>query len=111
MTEIIRVGLDLAKKAFEVHAVNAQEQIVVRRSLRRSQLLTWFAEHPRCLIGIEAYGTAKHWARGLTTLGHSVRLIPPAGACSRAGLRPDPWAKQYVRRNKNDAADAAAICE
>src|ERR1700732_1268600 len=99
MTDITRVGANLAKYVFEGHAVNAQEQVVVRRSLRRSQVLTWFAKHPPCLIGIEACGTANHWARELTTLGHSVRLIPPA------------YAKQYVRRNKNDAADAAAICE
>jgi transposase len=117
MTEITRIGLDLAKNVIEVHAVNAQEQVVVRRSLRRSQVLTWFAKHPPCLIGpslrlgqaIEACGTANHWARELTTLGHTVRLIPPAGACPRAGLWPDPWAKQYVRRNKNDAADAWAF--
>ena len=99
MTEIIRVGLDLAKSVFEIHAVNAQEQVVVRRSLRRSQLLNWFAKQPPCLIGMEACGTANHWARELSTLGHTVRLIPPA------------YAKPYVRRNKNDAADAAAICE
>jgi transposase len=99
MTEIIRIGLDLAKSVFEVHAVNAQEQVVVRRSLRRNQLLNWFAKQPACLIGMEACGTANHWARELSALGHTVRLIPPA------------YAKQYVRRNKNDAADAAAICE
>jgi transposase len=99
VTEIIRVGLDLAKSVFEVHAVNAQEQVVVRRSLRRSQLLAWFAKQSPCLIGMEACGTANHWARELSALGHTVRLIPPA------------YAKQYVRRNKNDAADAAAICE
>jgi len=99
MTEITRVGLDLAKSVFEVHAVNAQEQVVVRRSLRRNQLLKWFARQAPCLIGLEACGTANHWARELTALGHTVRLIPAA------------YAKQYVRRNKNDAADAAAICE
>ena len=99
MTEIIRVGIDLAKNVFEVHAVNAAEQVVVRRSLRRNQVLTWFAKLPACLIGMEACGTANHWARELTALGHTVRLIPPA------------YAKPYVRRNKNDAADAAAICE
>lgn len=99
MTEIIRVGIDLAKNVFEVHAVNAAEQVVVRRSLRRGQVLTWFARLPACLIGMEACGTANHWARELTALGHTVRLIPPA------------YAKPYVRRNKNDAADAAAICE
>ena len=99
MTEIIRVGIDLAKNVFEVHAVNAAEQVVVRRSLRRSQVLTWFGKLPACLIGMEACGTANYWARELTALGHTVRLIPPA------------YAKPYVRRNKNDAADAAAICE
>jgi transposase len=99
MMEISRIGLDLAKSVFQVHAVNAQEQVVVRRSLRRNQVLSWFAKLPPCLIGAEACGTANHWARELTALGHTVRLIPPA------------YAKQYVRRNKNDAADAAAICE
>jgi transposase len=99
VTEIIRVGLDLAKSVFEVHAVNAQEQVVVRRSLRRNQVLKWFAKLAPCLIGMEACGTANHWARELTALGHTVRLMPPA------------YAKPYVRRNKNDAADACAICE
>jgi transposase len=99
MTNITRIGLDIAKGIFQVHAVDAGEQVVVRRSLRRSQLLPWFAKQPPCLIGMEACGTANHWARELTALGHTVRLIPPE------------YAKPYVRRNKNDAADAAAICE
>jgi transposase len=99
MTEITRIGLDIAKNVFEVHALNAQEQVVVRRSLRRNQVLAWFAKLPPCLIGMEACGTANHWARELSALGHTVRLIPPA------------YAKPYVRRNKNDAADARAICE
>ena len=99
MTEITRIGLDIAKNVFEVHAVNAQEQVVVRRSLRRNQMLAWFAKLPPCLIGMEACGTANYWARELTALGHTVRLIPPA------------YAKAYVRRNKNDPADARAICE
>src|SRR5258707_4575765 len=99
MTEITRIGLDIAKGVFQVHAVNAQDQVVVRKSLRRSQLLSWFAKLPPCLIGMEACGTANYWARELTALGHTVRLIPPA------------YAKAYVRRNKNDPADAAAICE
>jgi transposase len=73
--------------------------VVVRRSLRRGQVLTWFARQPPCLIGLEACGTSTYWARELTALGHDARLIPPA------------YAKPYVRRNKNDAADAAAICE
>lgn len=99
MTEITRIGLDLAKSVFQVHAVNAQEQVVVRKALRRNQLLAWFAKLPACLIGMEACGGAHHWARELTALGHTVRLMPPA--CCKA----------YVRRNKNDPADAAAICE
>jgi transposase len=99
MTTITRIGLDIAKSVFEVHAVNAQEQVVVRRSLRRGQVLTWFARQPPCLIGLEACGTSTYWARELTALGHDARLIPPA------------YAKPYVRRNKNDAADAKAICE
>jgi len=99
MTEITRIGLDIAKNVFEVHAVNAREQVVVRRSLRRAQVLAWFAKLPPCLIGMEACGTAMYWARELTALGHTVRLIPPA------------YAKAYVRRNKNDPADVRAICE
>ena len=99
MTNVTRIGLDLAKSVFQVHAVDARDQVVHRRALRRSQVLGWFSKLSPCLIGMEACGTANHWARELTALGHTVRLIPPA------------YAKPYVRRNKNDAADAAAICE
>ena len=99
MSEVIRLGLDIAKNVFQVHGVNAAEEVVVQRSLRRGRLLAFFATLPPCLIGIEACATAHYWARALTGLGHTVKLIPPA------------YAKPYVRRNKNDAADAAAICE
>lgn len=99
MNEITTVGLDLGKKAFEVHGVDAGGSVVVRRTLRRKQVVAYFAKLPACLIGMEACATAHYWARELRQLGHEVRLIAPA------------YAKAYVRRNKNDAADAAAICE
>ncbi len=85
--------------------------VALRRAVRRRQVLAFFAELPPCLVGMAACATAHYWAREIAKLGHDVRLIPPAGACPRAGQRPDPWAKAYVRRNQNDPADAAAICE
>ena len=96
---ISTIGIDLAKNVFQVHGVDAQGDVVVVRKLRRAQVIEFFAKVPACLIGMEACATAHHWARELTKLGHTVRLLPPA------------YVKAYVKRSKNDAADAAAICE
>jgi transposase len=97
--EISTIGLDLAKSVFQVHAVDAAGKAVVRKALRRAQVLPFFAKLPPCRIGMEACGTSHHWARELTKLGHEVRLMPPA------------YVKPYVKRGKTDAADAEAICE
>ena len=98
--QITTIGVDLAKSVFQVHGVDAAGEVVVRRRLRRAQVLPFFAGlGRRCLVGMEACASAHHWARELMALGHAVRLMPPA------------YVKPYVRRQKNDAADAAAICE
>ena len=97
--EVTTVGLDLAKHVFQVHAVDAAGMVIVRKALRRSQLLPFFAKLPPCLVGLEACGTSHHWARELISLGHEVRLMPPT------------YVKPYVKRGKTDAADAEAICE
>jgi len=97
--EITTIGLDLAKRVFQVHGVDAGGAVVVRKALRRAQVLPFFVKLPSCLVGIEACGTSHHWARELIRLGHQVRLMPPA------------YVKAYVKRGKNDASDAEAICE
>lgn len=97
--EISTIGLDLAKNIFQVHGINSQGEPIVRKALRRSQMLPFFSRIQPCLVGIEACGTSHHWARELIKLGHDVRLMPPA------------YVKPYVKRGKNDAADAEAICE
>jgi transposase len=97
--QVTTMGLDIAKHWFQVHGVDASGQVVVRRKLRRSEVLVFFQSLPPCLIGMEACATAHYWARELTALGHTVKLMPPA------------YVKAYVKRNKNDAADAEAICE
>ena len=96
---ISTIGFDLAKNVFQVHGVDETGEIVVRRKLRRGQVVAFFAGLDPCLVGMEACGSAHYWARELAALGHEVRLIPPS------------YVKPYVRRQKNDAADAAAICE
>ena len=96
---ITTIGLDLAKHVFQVHGVDVTGNVVLKRRLRRAEVLVFFARLPPCLIGMEACSAAHYWARELITLGHEVRLIPPS------------YVKPYVRRNKNDSADAAAICE
>ena len=97
--EVTTIGLDLAKRVFQVHAVNAEGAIVLRKALRRGQKRPLFSKPTPCLIGIEACGTSHHWARELMRLGHDVRLMPPA------------YVKPYVKRGKTDACDAQAICE
>lgn len=99
MTEVITIGVDIAKSVFQIHAVDAAGEPVIWRQLRRRQVLPFFKKQPPCLIGIEACATSHHWAREISKLGHEVRLMPPR------------YVKPYVKRNKNDAADAEAICE
>jgi transposase len=99
MGQVVTIGLDLAKSVFQVHGVDAAGEVVVRRQIRRAQLLQFFAKQPACLIGMEACASSHHWARELIALGHEVKLMPAQ------------YVKPYVKRGKNDAADAEAICE
>ena len=99
MEEVITVGLDIAKHVFQIPGVDENGEAVIRRKLRRGDVLSFFKQLPSCLVGIEARATGHHWARELIALGHDVRLMPAS------------YVKPYVRRQKNDAADAEAICE
>ena len=89
--QVTTIGLDIAKNVFQIHGINATEKVVVRKQLRRSQMLEFFKALPACLVGMEACATAHYWARELTKLGHQVRLMPAKDV------------KAYVKRNKNDA--------
>lgn len=99
MATTITIGLDLAKSVFQVHGVDADGRCTVKRQLKRREVMAFFTKLPPCLIGMEACGTAHHWARELGACGHAVKLLPPRDV------------KAYVRRGKTDAADAEAICE
>ena len=99
MQTITTIGLDIAKSVFQVHGVDADGKVVIRRQLKRRYVLAFFQKLPPCLVGIEACASSHHWSRELQALGHTVRLMPPA------------YVKPYVKRHKNDATDAEAICE
>ena len=99
MQTITTIGLDIAKSVFQVHGIDAEGNVILRRQLKRRYMLPFFQKLPPCLVGIEACGSAHHWSRELQALGHTVRLMPPA------------YVKPYVKRHKNDATDAEAICE
>ena len=99
MQTITTIGLDIAKSIFQVHGVDAAGDVIVRRKMKRRYVLIFFQKLQPCLVGIEACASSHYWSRELQTLGHTVRLMPPA------------YVKPYVKRQKNDSADAEAICE
>jgi transposase len=99
MQTITTIGLDIAKSVFQVHGVDAEGKVILRRQLKRRYVLSFFQKLPSCLVGIEACASSHHWSRELQALGHTVRLMPPV------------YVKPYVKRQKNDATDAEAICE
>jgi transposase len=97
MEAVTVIGLDIAKSVFQVHGINAEGKVVIRRQLKRRYVLPFFRKLPRCLVGIEACASSHYWSRELQALGHTVRLMPAA------------YVKPYVKRHKNDAADAEGI--
>jgi transposase len=99
MQAITTIGLDIAKSVFQAHGVDVEGHVIIRRQLKRRYVLAFFQKLPPCLVGIEACASSHHWSRELQSLGHTVRLMPPA------------YVKPYVKRQKNDTADAEAICE
>ena len=99
MQTVTTIGLDIAKSVFQVHGIDAEDRVIIRRQLKRRYVLAFFEKLPSCLVGIEACASSHHWSRELKALGHTVRLMPPA------------YVKPYVKRQKNDATDAEAICE
>src|SRR5256884_3102177 len=99
MQAITTIGLDIAKSVFQVHGIDAAGQVVMRRQLKRRYVLAFFQKLPACVVGIEACASSHYWSRELQALGHTARLMPPA------------YVKPYVQRQKNDMADAEAICE
>ena len=99
MQTITTIGLDIAKSVFQVHGVDAAGRVVIGRQLKRRHVLAFFQRLRPCLIGIEACASSHHWSRELQAVGHTVRLMPPV------------YVKPYVKRQKNDATDAEAICE
>src|SRR5262245_39103044 len=99
MQAITTIGFDIAKSVFQVHGVDVAGQVIVRRQLKRRQVIAFFQKLPPCLVGIEACASSHYWSRELQALGHGVRLMPPA------------YVKPYVKRQKNDMADAEGICE
>jgi transposase len=99
MQTVTTIGLDIAKSVFQIHGIDGAGTVIIRRRLKRRFVLVFFQKLPPCVVGIEACATSHYWSRELTALGHTVRLMPPA------------YVKPYVKRQKNDAADAEAICE
>src|SRR6478752_6183346 len=99
MGEVSTIGVDIAKSVFQIHGVDVNGAVVIRKRVSRAKVLEFFAKLPPCLVGMEACATAHQWARELKKFGHDARLMPPT------------YVKAYVKRSKNDANDAAAICE